>query len=276
MEVKVLPNKLKETLSSGGKVYGTMLWWIQGTRLIQTLSSDYIDYVVIEAEHAARTRLEINELTSALRSKEITSIVRITSPNPEVAGAMIDAGADGILIPYTEKIDELKLSFGRTYFNPLKGEYLEKALNTGEFPSKKSEDYLRNRNKDKIFILGIESVPAMENLEKMINSVEKIDGIFVGPNDLTTSMGIPDEKDSDLYVNALKKIISTSESHSIPVMIHHATMQESNLSLNLGSRFILHGSDASFLGQKIEEDFKLLRSGSKNKNAEESKIDKPY
>ena len=276
MEVKVLPNKLKETLSSGGKVYGTMLWGIQGTRLIQTLSSDYVDCVVIEAEHAARTRLEINELTSALRSKKITSIVRITSPNPEVAGAMIDAGADGILIPYTEKIDELKLSFGRTYFNPLKGEYLEKALNTGEFPSKKSEDYLRNRNKDKIFILGIESVPAMENLEKMINSVEKIDGIFVGPNDLTTSMGIPDEKDSDLYVNALKKIISTSESHSIPVMIHHATMQESNLSLNLGSRFVLHGSDASFLGQKIEEDFKLLRSGSKNKNAEESKIDKPY
>ena len=45
MEVKVLPNKLKETLSSGGKVYGTMLWGIQGTRLIQTLSSDYIDYV---------------------------------------------------------------------------------------------------------------------------------------------------------------------------------------------------------------------------------------
>tara|TARA_B100001996_G_scaffold125662_1_gene95226 strand:+ start:117 stop:944 length:828 start_codon:yes stop_codon:yes gene_type:complete len=275
MEVKVLPNKLKKTLGSGGKVYGTMLWGIQGTRLIQTLNSDHIDYVVIEAEHAARTRLEINELTSVLRSKEITSIVRITSPNPEIAGAMIDAGADGILIPYTENIEELKLSFGRTYFNPLKGEYLKKVLDTGEFPSKKSEDYLRGRNKDKIFILGIESVPAMNNLEKMINSVEKIDGIFVGPNDLTTSMGIPDEKDSDLYVDALKKIISISESHSIPVMIHHATMQESNLSLSLGSRFVLHGSDASFLGQKIEEDFKKLRSGSTNKN-EDTKIDKPY
>ena len=271
----MLPNKLKKTLSSGGKVYGTMLWGIQGTRLIQMLNPKHIDYVVIEAEHAARTRLEISELTSTLRSKEITSIVRITSPNPEVAGAMIDAGADGILVPYTENIDELKLSFGRTYFNPLKGEYLEKVLKTGEFPSKKSEDYLRNRNKDKIFILGIESVPAMDNLEKMINSVEKIDGIFVGPNDLTTSMGIPDEKDSDLYIEALKKIIRISEDHSIPVMIHHATMQESNLSLKLGSRFVLHGSDASFLGQKIEEDFDKLRSGKSNYD-ESTKINKPY
>ena len=271
----MLPNKLKKTLSSGGKVYGTMLWGIQGTRLIQMLNPKHIDYVVIEAEHAARTRLEISELTSTLRSKEITSIVRITSPNPEVAGAMIDAGADGILVPYTENIDELKLSFGRTYFNPLKGEYLEKVLNTGEFPSKKSEDYLRNRYIDKIFILGIESVPAMDNLEKMINSVEKIDGIFVGPNDLTTSMGIPDEKDSDLYIEALKKIIRISEDHSIPVMIHHATMQESNLSLKLGSRFVLHGSDASFLGQKIDEDFDKLRSGKSNYD-ESTKINKPY
>ena len=114
-----------------------------------------------------------------------------------------------------------------------------------------------------------------QRLTAFINSVEKIDGIFVGPNDLTTSMGIPDEKDSDLYIEALKKIIRISEDHSIPVMIHHATMQESNLSLKLGSRFVLHGSDASFLGQKIEEDLDKLRSGKSNYD-ESTKINKPY
>ncbi len=269
MEVKVLPNKLKETLNSGGKVYGTMLWGIQGTRLIQSLSSEYLDYVVIEAEHAARTRLEISELTAALRSVEITSIVRITSPNPEVAGAMIDAGADGILVPYTENIEELKLSFGRAYFNPLKGEYLKKVLDTGEFPSKKSEDYLRNRNKDKIFILGIESVPAVENLEKLINSVEKIDGIFIGPNDLTTSMGIPDERESEEYINMLKKVIKISESYSIPVMIHHHTPEESKLTVDIGSRFVLHGNDSSMLSQKIAEDFTKLRNKKNSKSKDD-------
>ena len=45
----------------------------------------------------------------------------------------------------------------------------------------------------------------------MINSVENIDGIFVGPNDLTTSMGIPDERTSKEYEDILKKIIETSE-----------------------------------------------------------------
>ena len=60
----MLPNKLKKTLSSGGKVYGTMLWGIQGTRLIQMLNPKHIDYVVIEAEHAASTSLDISVFTS--------------------------------------------------------------------------------------------------------------------------------------------------------------------------------------------------------------------
>lgn len=269
------PINLKNTLKQGGKVYGTMLWGIDSARLTSFLDSEFLDYAIIEAEHAPRTLYQINSMTTALRSKNITSIVRITSPNPEIAGATIDAGADGILVPYCEDIEELKLSFGRTYFNPLKGKYLKKVLDTGEFPSKKSEDYLREKSKSRLFILGIESVPAVENLENMINSVENIDGIFVGPNDLTTSMGIPDERTSKEYEDILKKIIETSEKYSIPVMIHHANIKESEFSLKLGSRFVLHGSDVSLLGQKISEDFSNLRKGIYN-NKNESVTDKPY
>lgn len=269
------PGILKSTLKSGGTVYGTMLWGMDGTRLLQSLNSKFIDYVVIESEHAPRDRQQINQLSSLLSYKEITSIVRITSPNPEIAGMMIDAGANGILVPYCEEINELKLCFGRTYFNPLKGRYLAKALDTGIFPSKKSEKYLKDRNKDNLFILGVESVPAMENLEKLINSVQ-LDGIFVGPNDLTTSMGIPDEKDSKLYLDALKTIISTGEKYSIPVMIHHATVEESELSIELGSRFVLHGSDSSLLSQKIENDFSILRGKESSSIHKKGSTEKPY
>ena len=122
------PINLKNTLKQGGKVYGTMLWGIDSARLTSFLDSEFLDYAIIEAEHAPRTLYQINSMTTALRSKNITSIVRITSPNPEIAGATIDAGADGILVPYCEDIEELKLSFGRTYFNPLKGKYLKKVL----------------------------------------------------------------------------------------------------------------------------------------------------
>ena len=269
------PIDLKNKLESGGKVYGTMLWGIDSARMASFLDNEYLDYAIIEAEHAPRTLYQINAMTTALRNKDITSIVRITSPNPEIAGATIDAGADGILVPYCEDIEELKLSFGRTYFNPLKGEYLKRVLDEGKFPSKKSEEYLREKSKSRLFILGIESVPAVNNLEKMINSVEKIDGIFVGPNDLTTSMGIPDERSTKEYEDILKKILETSEKYNIPVMIHHANLMESNFSIKLGSRFVLHGSDVSLLNQKITEDFKNLKE-EKFEGYEDSGTDKPY
>ena len=73
----------------------------------------------------------------------------------------------------------------------------------------------------------------------------------------------------------MKKIIETSEKYSIPVMVHHANMKESEFSLKLGSRFVLHGSDVSLLGQKISEDFLNLRKGIIN-NKNESVTDKPY
>ncbi len=269
------PIELKSKLANGGKVYGTMLWAIDSARMTSFLDNEYLDYAIIEAEHAPRTLYQINSMTSALRSKNITSIVRITSPNPEIAGATIDAGADGILVPYCEDIEELKLSFGRTYFNPLKGEYLKKVLDKGIFPSKKSEDYLREKSKSRLFILGIESVPAVNNLEKMINSVEKIDGIFVGPNDLTTSMGIPDERSTKEYEDILKEVVETSEKYNIPVMIHHANLKESGFSIKIGSRFVLHGSDVSLLNQKISEDFKKLKE-EKIEDHEGYAADKPY
>ena len=105
--------------------------------------------------------------------------------------------------------------------------------------------------------------------QPIINSVEKIDGIFIGPNDLTTSMGIPDERESEEYINMLKKVIKISESYSIPVMIHHHTPEESKLTVDIGSRFVLHGNDSSMLSQKIAEDFTKL----KNKKNSKSKDD---
>ena len=73
----------------------------------------------------------------------------------------------------------------------------------------------------------------------------------------------------------LKNIIEISEKYSIPVMIHHANMKESEFSLKLGSRFVLHGSDVSLLSQKISEDFSNLRKGLQSNN-KDTGPDKPY
>ena len=269
------PLELKSKLQSGGKVYGTMIWALEGARWSSSFSKSDLDYVVIEAEHAPRDRAQISQLSQMFKSLDITTIIRITNPDPVLVGMAIDAGADGVLVPYTEKIEDVKMCSARAYNNPLKGTYLEKVMNEKKFPNEKSKKYLNERNKDRIFILGIESEPALENLEDLILSAP-MDGVFVGPNDLTTSMGIPDELDHQKYINALKKIIKISEKHHIPVMIHHATIELSRLSIELGSRFILHGSDSSLLTNAIHQDFSQLKKDKKIMNQGNEATKKPY
>ena len=271
------PLELKSKLQSGGKVYGTMIWALEGTRWHTSFSRSNLDFVVIEAEHAPRDRSQIAELSQMFKNLDITTIVRVTTPDPVLVGMVIDAGADGVLVPYTEKIEDVKRCSARAYNNPLKGTFLERAMNDQKYPSAKSQAYLNERNRERIFILGIESQPALENLDELV-SCAPMDGVFVGPNDLTTSMGIPDELDNNIYINALKRIISISENHNIPVMIHHATIELSLLSIKLGSRFILHGSDSSLLTNSINHDFSTLRDENSpiTKKKKKNATEKPY
>jgi len=269
------PLELKSKLQSGGKVYGTMIWALEGTRWSSSFSKSDLDYVVIEAEHAPRDRSQISQLCQMFKSLDITTIIRVTNPDPVLVGMAIDAGADGVLVPYTENIEDVKKCSARAYYNPLKGTYLEKVMNEKIFPSEKTKEYLNKRNKNRIFVLGIESEPALENLEDLILSAP-MDGIFVGPNDLTTSIGIPDELNHKKYIDALKKIIKISEKHHIPVMIHHATIELSSLSIELGSRFILHGSDSSLLTNAIHQDFSRLKNDKKIMNQANEATKKPY
>ena len=102
----------------------------------------------------------------------------------------LDAGAQGILAPYCETVDEVKEVVGAAKWRPLKGELVRKAVDAGEFPSAATKDYLAARNANNVCIIGIESVPAIENLENILK-VRDIDAIFVGPNDLSITLGIP-------------------------------------------------------------------------------------
>jgi 2-keto-3-deoxy-L-rhamnonate aldolase RhmA len=99
-------------------------------------------------------------------------------------------------------------------WRPLKGEAARHLIDTVEHVSEETRACLEERNKNNVAIIGIESVAAVKNLENILK-VTGIDGIFVGPNDLSVSLGIPDQYDRPKYQDTVKRIIDTSEAHGI-------------------------------------------------------------
>ena len=106
--------------------------------------------------------------------------------------------------------------------------------------------------------MGIESKPAADRFGELIDCAD-IDGVFIGPNDMTTSLGIPDEVDNPLYIDTLKKIIAAADRRGVPTMIHQQTIPTSTTAIDLGARFILHSSDSGLLLRSIQTEFAQLR-----------------
>ena len=194
-----------------------------------------------------------------LRDADVTPILRVPVPKAEWVAMALDAGAAGVLVPYCETVEEVQACVATAKWHPLKGEYLTRAVAEGVLPSEASKTYLEARHAESIIIIGIESEPAYERLESILN-VGDIDGIFIGPNDMTTSLGIPDEVTHPRYLEVIEGVIAQSEAHGVPVMIHQQTLDTSTTAIELGARFVMHSSDARLMQIAMQEHLAELRS----------------
>lgn len=252
------PSDLKAALKAKRPVFGFMVSATSSMRWERVFAGSTLDFVVIDSEHGSRDRQLIADTVAQMQTLDITAIVRTPNTEEVYVAMALDAGADGVLVPYCETVDEVRHCAVKLRTHPLKGEYYERVVETGEYPSDKSKKYLAERHKDHIFIMGIESEPAANRVGELIDCAE-IDGVFIGPNDMTTSLGIPDESSNSIYLDTLSKIIAEADERGIPTMIHQQTIETSAKAIELGARFIMHSSDAGILLRGTQDEFAQLR-----------------
>ena len=265
------PADLKAALKAKTPVFGFMISATASMRWGRVFAGSTLDFVVIDSEHGSRDRQLIADTVAQMQSLDITAIVR-TPDTQEVWVAMaMDAGADGVLVPYCETVDEVRHTCMKMKTHPLKGEYYEQVVSTGEYPSEKSKAYLENRHKDQIFIMGVESEPAANRVEELIECAP-IDAVFIGPNDMTTSLGIPDEVTNPIYLDTLSKVIGAADDRGLPTMIHQQAIEASAVAIELGARFIMHSSDAGILLRGTQDEFAQIREIAGKKHGGVAKV----
>lgn len=249
---------LRKKLQNGDIVYGTMLFVARNPRWARFIAGLNLDYVIIDNEHSAYSRGEVADLIAAFNTTDITPIIRIPYPSIHHVTMALDAGAHGILAPYCETAAEVQEVVGAAKWRPLKGALLRRAIETGELPSQASQEYLQQNNHNSFVMIGIESVPAIENLGTIVQ-VEGIDAIFIGPNDLTVSMGIPGQVHHPDYEEKLRYVIRVCAAQNIPVVIHLNTIEDVTKWVNEGARFVLYMSDAWAMVRALKKDFEAIQ-----------------
>ena len=198
-------------------------------------------------------------MCQAYSARNIAPIVRISSPNPYEATVALDAGAVGIVSPYLETVREVNLLRGAVKYRPLKGQRLENVLAGRETLSEKEDAYLKKYNDGHLMILNIESRYAIDHLDELLDMPD-IDGVFIGPHDLSINLGIPEEYDHPLFEEYVEKVIDACRKRSIGIGNHLSTAKEKQLQwAGKGMNIILWSGDILRFIQAMAADMNEMK-----------------
>lgn len=252
-------SKLRAKIQSGERIYGTMTSLVRNPRWASVFGRLAFDYVIVDTEHAPTGRSEAADLAFALHAAGVCPILRVKDSEPHATVMALDAGFHGVLVPYCETPEEVRAAVWAARSRPLKGILHDRARDHGEYPSDATKEYLDGRAKDVIVMIGIESVPAIENLEKILDQ-GGIDVIFIGPNDLSVSLGIPDDYAHPKFIEATKYIIDTAQKRGIPAGGHFQTEALIQEWIGHGSRFVLFSGDTRAVTEYFRASLGKFRS----------------
>lgn len=254
----------KNRIQSGELVLGTCVT-SNNSLWPKALASSGLDFVFIDTEHISLSRKELSAMCQTYKGRGIIPIVRVYKADHHLVCQAIDAGAVGVVIPYVETVQDVQVLIGATKYRPLKGERLHQYLEGKEKLTPDLQAYLNSYNEGHLSIVNIESVPAVEKLEELL-SVPGLDGVFIGPHDLSVSMGIPEDYDHPDFIDTVRKIVKTSLKFELAVGIHFSeTIERQLFWIKEGVNMVVHSSDFALFTQRLNSDFNLVREASDGK-----------
>lgn len=220
-----------------------------------------LDFAFIDNEHISMNRADLGKLCEVIKSYGISPIVRIPSPDRYLASQAIDAGATGVVAPYLESVEQIRDLVGAVKYKPLKGQLLERVLKGEETLTEKTQSYIERVNAGNMAIANIESVPAMDKLDEML-SVPGLDAVFIGPHDLSVSLGHPEEYDHPVFEASVKKIIQIARGKGLAIGIHFSLEPQRQIKwVKEGANIIVHSFDITLFTQRLIHDMNIIKEG---------------
>lgn len=185
--MKQAANAVKRKILAGETVYGTFAL-LSEPALVEMIGYAGMDFVLIDTEHSPNTTEQVTNMLRAADAAQTTSLVRVTTNSPELILRALDSGAGGVLVPQVNTAVEAAAAVRSARYAPQGERGLAGIVRAARYGFTPLPEYLRNSNEEKIVLTQVEHVDAVKNLDSILN-VEGLDGIYIGPADLSQSMG---------------------------------------------------------------------------------------
>lgn len=253
----MLNNTLRKRIKGGELTLGSWIT-IGHPNVAEILANAGFDWLVIDIEHNPIDISMVQTLITTIQSKGVAAFVRVSKNEEVVIKHVLDAGADGIIVPMICSKADAVQAVDYAKYPPIgkRGVGLARAQQYGTG----FEAYKKWVAEDLVVIAQIEHIDGIKNLEEII-SVDGIDGTIIGPYDLSGSMGMPGEFEKPVVKEALAKYIEICKAHKFPMGFHVVNADPAKIQEKIGEgyRFIAYGTDFLFMGDTATKGMSVLK-----------------
>ena len=255
-----MKNIAKEKILKNELCLGVGLRQTRTADIGKIMSTCGYDWLFIDMEHNSMDIDIASQISVAAQDAGITPIVRVPDFAHHHATRVLDCGAMGIVFPHVDDATTAQRLVSNCLYPPKGHRSMTGVLPQLDFKQKPIAEVAKLINDSMLIVIMLESPEAISNVDS-IAAVEGVDVILIGTNDLCMEMGIPGDYNNPKVKEAYRKVIEACKKHGkTPGMGGVYNEELMSEYIGMGMKFILSGSDLSFMMQSASQRSNKLRS----------------
>ena len=241
---------IKTRIKNGEVVVGPFCIVPSGT-MIDALGYSGMDFCILDTEHGPLDMQTISDLILVAKGTGVDPIVRVGENNERLILRALDIGATGVQVPQINIKQDAIDVINAAKYDPLGHRGLSIFTKAGDYFQKQGENHTDKQNDETMAIVHIEGKKGLDNLDEIME-VDGIDVLFLGPYDISQSLGIPGQVRDEKVANAMKEAADKARKAGRAVGSFAKDVEMGKWLKDLGVQYISINTDATIYMQGCE------------------------
>lgn len=247
----MLNTRMRDKLKKGIPVFGTFVK-VNSPRLIEMYGRAGFDYVVLDAEHGTFTFSEAENLVRAADNVNMSTILRIPDCTEASVLHGLDIGTGGVQIPSLTDVNIAKYGAKFSKYYPLGERGLSLDQRSADFGFSVPSEYFKHANENASLVIQVEKKELVDQIEELCE-IPQLDIVFIGPGDLSQSLGKPGQFEAPEVQEAVKYVCEVCLRHKKYVGMWCANATQLKQGLDMGMLYMTMSTDLGLYGKAIKE-----------------------
>lgn len=250
---------VKQRINAGEVTVGG---WLSSNSLAiaEVMAAAGFDWVAVDVEHSPANESSMEAIAKAVKFRGVKPLARVFDSSACSIRRVLDAGMEGVIVPMIRSVEQAKAVVAAAKFPPI-GMRGAGASACNTYGIDLGGEYVKKANEGTLVLLMVETREAVENIDALLE-IDGIDGIFMGPFDLSASYGIVGKITDPIIQNAMDKVFASCRAHKKAAGFHVLPNDAAVIktTMDKGANFIALSFDTNLIYTSSKDIIKTAKS----------------